>query len=344
MPLVPNFLERQIFLTLNLAPAPMLDIFSAISFRVVVGAVRLGVFEALAGSDQTADQVASQIKAAPESTAMLLDTLETLGYVEKKGSAYRNTAMTTKWLVGDGMNLAPYYRFWGTNLFKLWDSFEDTIRRGEPTLNLYEWIEEQPETSRDFQEGMITLAKLGLKETVNKIKLPDTATRLIDVGGGHAMYSVALCQKYPQLSAVVYDSPQALATGRDNVKAAGMDGRISFEEGNFMTDLGSGYDVLLLFNIVHGFDADGNRAMLARMAKALKPGGQIIIAEQLLDTSGSQTLTAVKHLLGMAYFQLLNGQIYPFNEVSEWLTSTGFSRIQRINLLSGSSLIIGTKS
>lgn len=47
MPINPNFLERTLFYSLNLRPGPVLDIWAAVGFRVVLAAVRLGVFEAL---------------------------------------------------------------------------------------------------------------------------------------------------------------------------------------------------------------------------------------------------------------------------------------------------------
>ena len=40
--------EQTIFSNLNLGPAPILDIWSAAGFRIVLAALRLGVFEALA--------------------------------------------------------------------------------------------------------------------------------------------------------------------------------------------------------------------------------------------------------------------------------------------------------
>src|SRR5258706_16132489 len=98
MPLIPNFLERQIFFTLNQGPAPMLDIFGAVAFRTVLAAVRLGVFDALSGGPLSAPQVASKIKVAQRGVVILLDTLIGLGYVTQNGDQYANSSMTAKWL------------------------------------------------------------------------------------------------------------------------------------------------------------------------------------------------------------------------------------------------------
>ena len=108
--------------------------------------------------------------------------------------------MTQKWLVSSAaMNFAPFFLYWGTILRHLFDNFEDTIRNGQPSLNFYEWIEDQPETSRYFQEAMIAIANYTADAIAKSLKLAPDSKRLLDVGGGHGTYSIALCRKNPDL-------------------------------------------------------------------------------------------------------------------------------------------------
>jgi 16S rRNA G1207 methylase RsmC len=177
------------------------------------------------------------------------------------------------------------------------------------------------------------------------VQLPDAARRLLDVGGGHAMYSVALCQKYPQLSAVVFDSPQALATGRANIVRAGLADRVTVQTGNFFRDdLGGGYDAALLFNIIHGCSPDQNIELFRQAARALNPGGQLIVLEQLAGRALLPIGNAINGLLGLSYFHLLQGNLYAFDEVARWFGEAGLHTVRRVNLLkaAGSSLIIGS--
>ncbi len=347
MPIVPNLIERTIFLLLNQGPGPVLDIWNTVAFRTVLAAVRLDVFEALASGSLTSTQLAQRLNASERGVNRLLDALAPLGYVERQGNRYTNTSMTTKWLLRSSpASLAPYFRYWGAIIPRLMDDLEDSIRRGRSPRNLYEWIEHEPEVSRDFQEAMISLANFALGEVIGKLKLPSSARRLLDVGGGHAMYSVALCQKYPSLTATVFDYPQALATGRDNIERAGMTDRVTAETGNFFRDeLGGGYDVALLFNIIHGNSPEQNIELFRKVARALNSGGQLIVLEQLAGKAPLPLGNAVNGLLGLSYFHLLQGNLYPFDEVAGWLGEAGFGRPRRINLFkaAGSSLIIGTK-
>ncbi len=347
MPIVPNVLERLIFFGLNAGPGPLLDIFGAVAFRTVLAGVNLGVFDALHAGPLTSADLAQRIGANERGITVLLDTLIPLGYVTKKGHRYANTAMTRKWLVRSSpSSLAAGYDYWGTLLQQLWVNLEESIRTGQPPTHLYDWIETQPATSRAFQQWMVAIAHLNATEIIGKLKLPPTAHRVLDIGGGHAMYSVALCQRYPQVTTTVIDSPEALKVAHETVTAAKMSDRIALHAGDFLhDDLGTGYDVALLFNILHGFDAPQNRVLIQKVANALGAGGQIAIVEQLADKAPGPTTRAVGQLLGLSYFHLLGGQIYPLSDVVDWLRAAGCTQPRRKNLLKSSSgsLVLASK-
>jgi len=347
MPIVPNLLERLLFLTLNQAPGPVLDIFGAVAFRIVHTAVKLRVFDTLHQQPLQPAQLARQLGTDERGIMVLLEALTSLGYVRLRDGRYTNTAMTTKWLVRSSpSNISAGFDYWDAILSHLWDTLDESIRTGQPPTHLYAWIEHHPDVSRDFQAWMVAAARLVGPEIVRKVKLPPTARRLLDVGGGHAVYSIALCRRYAQLSATVFDSPQALKAARANIDAASLQDRICVREGDFLRDeLGSGYDVALLFNIVHGFSPEQNVALLRKVAAALNGGGVIVIAEQVAGEAPGPTADALTRMLGLSYFHLLGGQIFSYDEIVRWLTIAGFTHARRSNLLKapGNSLIVATK-
>ena len=178
MPIVPNVLERLVFLQLNQAPGPMLDLFAAVAFRSVVAALKLGVFERLHGNRLTGAELAQQLGTDERGTLVLLQFLHALGYVRQTQQRYANTAMTNTWLVESSpVSMAPGFRYWSTLLSELWSDLEDTIRTGRPHTNLYAWIEHEPTVSRDFQTWMVAVARLNSGEIVRKLQLPATARR-----------------------------------------------------------------------------------------------------------------------------------------------------------------------
>jgi hypothetical protein len=143
--------------------------------------------------------------------------------------------MTQKWLLDSGaINISAYFLFWGVVAEQFMPMLEQSIRAGQPRLNLYEWIEDQPEVSRYFQEGMIAITRYIKDDVLKVLTLPQNARRLLDIGGGHAMYSIALCRKYPQLTAVVFDGPQALTVGRESISQENIANQVTVQAGNFL--------------------------------------------------------------------------------------------------------------
>ena len=82
-----------------------------------------------------------------------------------------------------GLAALPYW----AAVLPMFDNLEDSLRSGFPPVNMYDWIEDQPQVSKDFQDYMVPLAKFALGEVTNRLKVPTNAKRLLDVGGGHAM-------------------------------------------------------------------------------------------------------------------------------------------------------------
>lgn len=346
MPLAPNLVERTVFLTLNQAPGPILDLWSGAAFHTVLAAIRLNLFETLQARPQTAEELAQQLQIDPQGARLLLAALAALGYVTQRSDAYTNSAMTSKWFTQAGvLNMTPFYQYWGVLIEHFLPKLTESIRAGAPPVNLYEWIEDQPEASRYFQEGMIAITRFVQKDVLGKMTLPATARRLLDLGGGHGAYSIALCRQYPQLTAVIFDSEQALTSGKAAIAGAGLDARITTQVGNFVTDpVAGGYDVVLCFNIVHGFSSEQNIALLRKIKDTLNPGGQVIILDQIPGVSPLPLQETIVRLLSLSFYHLLGGRVYSAAEIQGWLQAAGFVRVQRRNIpKAGSALLIGAK-
>jgi len=117
--------------------------------------------------------------------------------------------------------------------------------------------------------------------------------------------------------------------------------RIMTQAGNFVTDdLGIGYDVALLFNIIHGFTPAENLKLFRKIKATLNPGGQLIILEQLAGAVPLPLMNTVVQILSVSFFHLLEGQVYTFEEISGWLHGAGFSNIRRKNILKAGSTLI----
>src|SRR5215831_20014881 len=107
------------------------------------------------------------------------------------------------------------------------------------------------------------------------------ARNMLDIGGSHGFYSVALCRRHPHLAAVILDLPEAIKEAAPILAMEGVGDRIRHQVGDALTqDLGENcYDLILISNLAHHFTDEQNRGLMLRAARALTPGGSLVIQE-----------------------------------------------------------------
>ena len=345
MPVTPNFVERLALFRLNRGPAPVLDLLGAATFESVSLALDLGLFETLSAADgpHTAAELARDLDAHPDGVATLCDFLAAARYLDATADGYRLTGMTESWLLPDaGTDMGPWFTFWNELVFPFWEAqLETAVREGEPGQTLYEWLDEQPGRWAVAQEGFRATASLALDDVAGAVTVPAGADRLLDVGGGHGLYAFELCRRTPGLSATVFDTPGAVEAARADVSADVAD-RVRFQAGDYRSDgLGSGYDLALVFNVVHAHDPAENVALLERVRMALAPGGRVAVLDQWEGSARTPVGRAGLRFVALTYLTTLGATVYPRDEVAGWLREAGFTDIDATSVgpLSGMGLL-----
>ena len=147
------------------------------------------------------------------------------------------------------------------------------------------------------------------------------AKQLVDVGGGSGIYSIAFLQKNPNLRAVVVDRPEVLKVAQELAHAHGVAERLSMQPADMFRDPLPPGDVVLLSNVLHDWDVPECRALIARCAAALTPGGQLLIHDVFLNDALDGPLPMA--LYSAALFTLTEGRLYSANEYRAWLREVG---------------------
>jgi cyclopropane fatty-acyl-phospholipid synthase-like methyltransferase len=193
--------------------------------------------------------------------------------------------------------------------------------------------------------GQRELSRLSAAEIARKLPLPASPRALLDIGGGHGSYSARLAERYPTLTATVLDLPGSAAIGRELIAAAGLADRVLFRDGDATTaDLGTGYDAVLCFNLVHHLAPDATATLFRRISGALTPGGTLAV----LDAFAEPGRRASAHADMLALFVYLSSgaRVHTPRELDGWLRDAGFAPSRKIRVLRipGLSLWVATKS
>ena len=265
---------------------------------VTFAAVHLRIFTILDDREMTAEELAKSANAVPHLMKALLDACAAMGLILQQDNIYCNSHFSRIYLV-EGK---PAY---------LGDIIE--VFRGEsgPWLNLHELIRTgrastaqpviAPPDTRTFIKGMNNLGLLGEAEALrNAVDLSGCRT-MVDAGGGSGLYSLYLCQKYPDLRSTILDIKEAWAAAKELTAGKLGRERLQFREADITCDpFGENLDVVLLSDVI--YDLSEAKLILKNAWKGMKPGGRLVIRGYYVDEQGTDPLFASLFVLNVLAF------------------------------------------
>jgi predicted O-methyltransferase YrrM len=175
-----------------------------------------------------------------------------------------------------------------------------------------------------YQRGMRAVAGLRAEDVARITPVPEGARDMLDIGGSHGYFSVALCRRYPNLRAVVLDLPQAVKHAAPILAKEGMGERVTHRAGNALTeDLGvEAWDLILVANVIQNFDEAANRELFKRAGRALRPGGVLVIQESFQrstpENAGLDTI-----LLDFLFSMTSAAKTWSEEEITTWQREAG---------------------
>ncbi|MHB2020112.1 MAG: class I SAM-dependent methyltransferase [Candidatus Xenobia bacterium] len=342
---VPETWLERVGLALGLGPLPLADTLIAMLLsRVIMVGTRVGVFEALADGARSTEEVAAACGTSPGATRQLLFALAAADYLKaKENDRWALVPMARRWLLKrsrHSLRDAVIHRFLDADMLAHSEAY---VRTGEPTRFHETMSEEQWDI---YQRGQRAHASYSAQELVHHMPIPRGARQMLDIGGSHGLYSVALCRKHRRLRSTILDLPAAVAKAAPLLAEEGMGDRVVHQPGSVLTaDLGEHrYDVILTANILHHFDDATNRAILKRIARALKPGGYSVIYE-ILRARTPEEAGQIGGLLDFYFALCSESGTWSAEEMASWQDAAGLAprRVQRMLTAPGYGLQIARK-
>jgi predicted O-methyltransferase YrrM len=294
--------------------------------RVILTANNYAVFEHLQ-TPKTAGMLAKKIKTDLRATEILLDAVTALGLLNKTGPKYRNSSLAAKFLV----RKSPWYQGdmlrHSDTLWKNWSGLDEILKTGLPNRTGERHHE-------SFIRAMHNNAVFRAKNVIRAVGVKGVK-RALDLGGGPGTYSIEMALQ--GVSMTLFDQPNTMGIARKIMKEAKVR-NIEFIDGDFHSDdIGSGYDLVFISQIVHSLSIEESLGLLKKSYKALNPGGRIAIQEFFLGENRAYPVPGALFSVNM----LVNtaaGRCYTPQEMQVWLNRTGFKRIKTTNL--GDTVIV----
>ncbi|HEV2388255.1 MAG TPA: class I SAM-dependent methyltransferase [Candidatus Acidoferrales bacterium] len=292
-------------------------------------AVELEIFTAIAEGNTTAAMIAKRCEAAERGVRALCDFLTVHGFLTKAGARYALAPDAALFLdrhspayIGAAIEflLTPRLREGHARL-------AEAVRRGGCALGQGTLEPENPDWVK-FAQAMMPLMSMPAGIMAAELRKGGEARQVLDIAAGHGIFGIAVAKQNPAAHIHAADWKNVLEVARTNAQAMGVANRYHLLPGSaFETDLGAGYDLVLITNFLHHFDPPTCTSFMRKVHAALVPGGRAAIAELIPNPDRVTPPTAAAFSL-MMLATTPTGDAYTFAELEGFSKAAGFARVE----------------
>jgi predicted O-methyltransferase YrrM len=249
--------------------------------HLLKSAMSLRVFDVLEPDTfKSGADVAEALGTHPGNTGHFLDTLTTIGLLEKRQGSYRNLPVTEKFLTsGSAYFIGALFSLVRQMSVDSLANVEELVRNGPlPPENQENMADESIWAEGARAGASWVLGEMGCRIASIVSALPGFSafSKMLDLGGGHGMYALYIVAEHETMKGVVFDQPSVAAVARDFVAQYGMQDRVSAAGGNYLEDdFGTGYDLVWACATLNFAKTNLDR-LVSRIYDSINPGGYFI--------------------------------------------------------------------
>ena len=292
-------------------------------------AIELDVFTAIANGATDIASIAEKTGAAERGIQTLCNYLTVMAFLTKENGRFALTQESNIFL----SKRSPAYMgaiaefLAGEHLMKKFSSLTAAVKKGGCAAEHGDNLEPNDEMWVTFARSMAPLTTPSAMFIAQLTGMPHgKACQILDIAAGHGMYGITMAKNNPNAQVTAVDWPNVLEVAKENAQTAGVGDRFKTQPGSaFDTELGTGYDFVLLTNIFHHFDQPTCEKLMRRVHAALKPGGQAITLEFVPNEDRVSPPTAAMFSMVMLG-STDSGDAYTLKEYEKMFGNAGFSK------------------
>lgn len=317
--------------------------------KAVLSAVELGAFTVLAEGPQDLAAFSARLGLHPRSARDFLDALVALGLLDRQDGRYANTPATDLYLdkakpsyVGGLLEMA------NKRLYPAWGSLTEALQTGKPQgdvkeagADLFDMLYADPDKLRLFL-GAMTGVSLPTAHALAGAFPWSAVGSFADIGCAQGGLTCVVAAAHPHLQAIGFDLPAVRPVFEEYVAGKGLADRVRFQAGSFFEQALPTADVLIMGHILHDWDLDQKRLLIAKALDALPKGGRFIAYDAIIDDDRRVNAFGLLMSLNMLV-ETPGGFDYTAADCIGWMRDAGFAEARHVPLDGPNSMVVATK-
>ena len=329
-------------------PQPIWQIMTGFQMSAAYkAAIELELFTKIAEGHNTTAKLSTACGAAERGIRILADTMTVLGFLAKDNGEYSLSEVAATFLdKRSQMYIGGCVEFIMADAqMRGFADLTNAVRHGGSQVQGDASLDPESPMWVTFAKAMMPMMMPAAQQIPQHIGFDrDRKFKVLDIAAGHGIFGIMVAKAFPNAEIYAVDWKNVLTVATENAGKFGVADRHHLIEGSaFDVDFGEGYDVVLVTNFLHHFDAETCTKFMAKVNSALAPGGKAITLEFVPnDDRVSPPGEALFALVMLAATPA--GDAYTYAELRDMIEKAGFAHNEHIPLTPmPQHLVVSTK-
>lgn len=291
----------------------------------VAAALRTGLLAELAKGVATERELAERLGLDPRACGLVVDVLSTIGLARRVSEG-----------VGAGEALEAAGRGPGgyALLFGMFGHTEAFLRTGEPFVAMDQSPAERERSYRHVVGGLAALFEGHARELA--ARLPLRPGRILDVGCGSGVWSLAIAERHPGTCVTGLDLPAVLESFESRATALSLRDRVDTIPSDMHAAAipARAFDLVIIANVLRLEPAERAARVVSRAAEAVAPGGALLVIDALAGGTPERERGRALYALHLG-LRTRSGQVHRSETIEAWMKQAGLSAIDAIDVAGG---------
>jgi cyclopropane fatty-acyl-phospholipid synthase-like methyltransferase len=233
-------------------------------------------------------------------------------------------------------------------LYRFWGDLTPALKTGKPQNEIKETgksmfgaLYADPARLEQFMDAMSGISMGNFTAFAEKFDFSGYKT-LADIGGATGQLSSIVAARHPHMQCRTCDLADVRPIAERRVRQRNLGGRVTAETIDFFADEFPKADIITMGMILHDWNLENKKMLIAKAYRALPAGGALVAIENIIDDERRQNAFGLLMSLNML---IEFGDAFDFTgaQFSEWCKEAGFSRCEIIQLAGPASAAVAYK-
>jgi hypothetical protein len=290
--------------------------------RALHAVARLGIADHMSFEPKTVGELAKATGTQPESLDRILRFLSAYEVFNHHQGAYSLTELSKALREDDPYSMRDVLCMVDDSWWQAFSHLDSSLQSGVPAFNeqhgddFFCFLGKNAAKQQNFDRGMAKLSSYDVNAISSAYDF-STCSTLVDMGGGRGGLAQAITQHYPNVQAILFDSPAVI----QQLDPSTFSQQITLQAGDFFAAIPKA-DAYIFKGVLHDFNDQMMHQILKNCAEQMAKDATLFIAEQVMPDDAKPHPNKTMDIVMMV---LLGGRQRTLSEWQKSIEPAGFA-------------------